>query len=99
MHIISRKALLEFWTVHPPAKEPMAAWYKVVCGATFANFAAVRSVFNSADKVGRFTVFNVGGEGYRVVVAIHFNRQKLYIRHVFTHAQYDRWSTRLRSGI
>ena len=45
-----------------------------------------------------FTVFNVGGGGYRVVVAIHFNRQKLYIRHVFTHAEYDRWSARLRSG-
>jgi len=43
-------------------------------------------------------LFNVGGGGYRVVVAIHFNRQKLYIRHVFTHAEYDRWSARLRSG-
>ena len=98
MHVISRKALVEFWTVHPPAKGPMAAWYKVMRGAAFANFAAVRSVFNSADKVGQFTVFNVGGGGYRVVVAIHFNRQKLYIRHVFTHAEYDRWSARSRSG-
>ena len=76
----------------------MAAWYKVIRGATFTNFAAVRSVFNSTDKVGKFTVFNVGGQGYRVVVAIHFNRQKVYVRHVFTHADYDRWSTRLRSG-
>ena len=98
MHVISRKALVEFWMVHPPAKGPMTAWYKVMHRATFANFGSVRSVFNSADKVDRFTVFNVGGEGYRVVVAIHFNRQKLYIRHVFTHAEYERWSTRLRSG-
>jgi len=98
MHVISRKALVEFWTVHPPAKGPLAAWYKVMRGAAFANFAAVRSMFNSADRVGQFTVFNVGGGGYRVVVAIHFNRQKLYIRHVFTHAGYDRWSARLRSG-
>ena len=60
--------------------------------------AAVRATFNSADKVGDFTVFNVGGEGYRVVAAIHFNRQKLYIRHVFTHAEYERWSDRLRTG-
>jgi mRNA interferase HigB len=98
MHVISRKALVEFWTVHPPAKGPMAAWFKVVRCASFANFAAVRSLFNSADKAGRFTVFNVGGEGYRVVAAIHFNRQKLYVRHVSTHAEYDRWSARLRSG-
>jgi len=76
----------------------MAAWYKVMRGAAFVNFASVRSVFNSADKVGQFTVFNVGGDGYRVVVAIHFNRQKLYVRHVFTHGEYERWSARIRSG-
>ena len=98
MHVISRKALLEFWAVHPPAKGPMAAWYKAIQGATFGNFAAVRSVFNSADRVDQFTVFNVGGQGYRIMAAIHFNRQKLYVRHVFTHAEYDRWSARLRRG-
>ena len=96
MHVISRKALADFWAVHPPARGPMAAWYKVVEGAAFRNFAAVRATFNSADKVGDFTVFNVGGEGFRVVAAIHFNRQKLYIRHVFAHGQYERWSVALR---
>jgi len=98
MHVISRRALADFWRVHPPARGPMAAWFKVVEGATFPNFAAVRATFNSADKVGDFTVFDVGGEGYRVVAAIHFNRQKLYIRHVFTHAEYERWSDKLRRG-
>ena len=98
MHVISRKALADFWGVHPPAQGPMAAWFRIVEGATFRNFAAVRATFNSADKVGDFTVFNVGGEGYRVVAAIHFNRQKLYIRHVFTHAEYERWSDKLRRG-
>lgn len=98
MHVISRKALADFRGVHPPAQGPMAAWFKVVEGAVFQNFAAVRAAFNSADKVGQFTVFNVGGEGYRVVAAIHFNRQRLYIRHVFTHAEYERWSDKLRRG-
>ena len=98
MHVISRRALADFWRVHPPARGPMAAWFKVVEGATFPNFAPGRATFNSADKVGDFTVFDVGGEGYRVVAAIHFNRQKLYIRHVFTHAEYERWSDKLRRG-
>src|SRR3989338_8058692 len=98
MHVISRKALADFWGVHPPAQGAMAAWFKGVGGAGVQNFAAVRAAFNSADKVGQFTVFNVGGEGYRVVAAIHFNRQKLYIRDVFTHAEYERWSDKLRRG-
>lgn len=96
MHVISRRALSEFWAMHPPARGPMAAWFKVMKRATFANFAAVRATFNSADLIGDLVVFNVGGEGYRVVTAIHFNRRKLYIRHVFTHAEYDRWSANLR---
>ena len=53
---------------------------------------------NRNGVLSNFTVFNVGGEGYRVVAAIHFNRQKFYIRHVFTHAECERWSDRLRRG-
>ena len=98
MHVISRKALVEFWKVHPPAKGPMSAWFKVVDTALFPNFAAVKAAFNSADKVGGLTVFNVGGDGYRVVASIHFNRRKLYIRHVLTHAEYDRWSDKQRKS-
>ena len=98
MHVISRKALAEFWRVHRPAQGPMTAWFKIVKTQYFSNFAAVRQTFNSADQVSGFTVFNTGGEGYRVVAAIHFNRRKLYIRHVFTHAEYDRWSDKLRRG-
>jgi mRNA interferase HigB len=35
-------------------------------------------------------VFNIGGNKYRLIAAIHFNRQKVYIRHVLTHPEYDR---------
>lgn len=44
----------------------------------------------SADKVGKFTVFDIGGNKYRLIAAIHYNRKKVYIRHVLTHAEYDR---------
>ena len=41
-------------------------------------------------QVGRFTVFDVGGNKYRLITAIHFNRRKVYVRRVLTHAEYDR---------
>jgi len=41
---------------------------------------------------GIYTIFNIKGNAYRLVAAIHYNRQKVYIRHVFTHAEYDRWN-------
>lgn len=57
---------------------------------TFTNFAHLRATFPSADLVGVFTVFNIGGNNYRLIAVIHYNRSKVYIRHVLTHAEYDR---------
>jgi mRNA interferase HigB len=89
MHVISKKALVEFAAEHPDATEPLLHWYRVVDKAEWENFADVREVFGSADQVGKFTVFNVGGNKYRLIAAIHFNRGKVYVRHVLTHRDYD----------
>lgn len=42
-----------------------------------------------ADQVGKFTVFNIGGNKVRLIAAVHYNRNKIYIRHVLTHCEYD----------
>jgi mRNA interferase HigB len=95
MRVISRRALVDFWTRHPSAQTPMSAWFKVVSGAAFTKFADVKQTFNSADRVGEFVVFDVGG-GYRIVTVIHFNRGRIYLRHVLTHREYDRWTSAQR---
>ena len=91
MHIISRKTLVDFWLKHPPAKKPMEAWHKAVERASWSTFAHVRNTFNSADKAGEFVVFDVGA-GYRIIAVVHFNRNKIFLRHVYTHAGYDDWN-------
>ncbi len=89
MHIISKKKLREFWDQHPKAKSPLEAWHQVAKRAQWEKFADVRKTFNTADLVGRFVVFDIGGNKYRLIAAIHFNRGKLFVRHVLTHADYD----------
>ena len=71
----------------------MAIWYSIMSRTDLGSFAELKRVFGSVDKVGKFTVFDVGGNKYRLVAAIHYNRKKVYIRHVLTHAEYDsdRW--------
>ena len=95
MHILSRKALRMFWIQHPDSKGPLSRWFKIMNQTQFHNFAALRRTFPSADKVGDFVVFNIAGNKYRLIVSIHFNRSKVYIRHVLTHQAYDRggWMT------
>ena len=92
MRVISNKALVDFAVLHPDAADTLQAWRKLLESAGVADFAALRTLMNSVDKVGDFIVFDVGGNKYRIVAAVHFNRGLLYVRHVFTHAQYDRWS-------
>lgn len=90
VHVITRKRLREFAARHKDAAEPLSVWHAIVSTTDFGSFAELKRVFGSVDKVGKFTVFDVGGNKYRLIAAIHYNRRKVYIRHVLTHAEYDR---------
>lgn len=90
MHIISKKALREFWEKYPDSQTSLVRWFKLIGKQELKNFAELREVYPSADQVGNLTVFNIGGNKYRLIVSIHFNRQKVYVRHVLTHAEYDK---------
>ena len=89
MHIITRKRLNEFVDKHPEAGPGLAHWYRTLRPRTVPSFSALRAVFPNADHVGRLTVFNIGGNTARLIAAIHYNRQKVYIRAVLTHEEYD----------
>jgi len=96
MHIITRKRLNEFAAAHPTAKSGLAHWYQILKKNNFDNFAQLRRSFPSADQVGGLTVFNIGGNKARLIAALHYNRKKVYIRAVLTHAEYDagKWKER-----
>ena len=89
MHVITRKRLNEFAARFPDTNNALADWYRQMKLADFASIEEIRAVFQSADKVGKLTVFNIGGNKIRLIAAIHYNRKKVYIRAVLTHKEYD----------
>ena len=89
MHVITRKRLNEFVDRYPETQNAIVQWYQLVKQSTVGNFVELRETFPSADQVGKLTVFNIGGNKVRLITAIHYNRQKLYIRAVLTHPEYD----------
>lgn len=95
MHIITRKRVEDFARTHPEARASLQHWFTIVRKTDYASFVDLRKTFPSADQVDQFTVFNIGGNKFRLIAAIHYNRKKLYIRHILTHAEYDRntWRT------
>ena len=90
MHIISRKALKLFWEEHPDSQSSLIRWFKIMEKTEFLTFNELRQTFPSADKVGDLIVFNISGNKYRLIASIHFNRNKVYVRHILTHAEYDK---------
>lgn len=68
---------LNFADRHPDCRTALAHWFQEMRKHDFSEISEVRRVFPHADKVGRFTVFNIGGNKCRLVAAIHYNRFKV----------------------
>jgi mRNA interferase HigB len=95
MRIIKDKFLRDAAEQYPKAAKYLAAWTTNVRRAEWRNMADVRGYYGSADVVhvrsGRpVIVFNVCGNTYRLIVAMHFNSQMAYTLRFLTHAEYDR---------
>lgn len=89
MHFISLKPIRQFIAIHPESRAPLLALYKILSTSDFGSFDELRAAFPQVDYVKPFFVFNVG-RAYRMVVMIHFDRRKVYLRHILTHREYDR---------
>lgn len=90
MHVISKKPLREFWAKHPDAQQPLEDWWKIASHARWQNLAEKRKDFPHADPVGACTVFNIGGNKYRLITKLNYCSQIVYTRFVLTHSEYDR---------
>lgn len=94
MRIIALRTLKEFLrrnSAYEDARDPLMAWYRQVKSANWATPADLKRDIRSASMLrdGR-TVFNIGGNKYRVVVWINYPYRVVYIRFVGTHRQYDK---------
>ena len=90
MRIIALSTLKEFWKKYPDTEEPLKAWYAVTHAADWKNPAEVKKAYGNASILldGR-VVFNIAGNKYRLIAAVHYDGKRVYIRFVGTHKQYD----------
>jgi mRNA interferase HigB len=95
VRIISRAKIIEFSTLHAKAKAALEYWYVVMKKTSFDSFNDLRKTYPSADKVrlksGReLTIFNIMGNNFRLICAIHYNSQMVFIREILTHSEYNK---------
>ncbi len=91
---ISLKPLRSFWRSHPDAELPLRHWYKTIGHATWRSLHDVRRVYPNADAVrtrggDTLTVFNIGGNKYRLIARVRYDYQLVNVRRVLTHVEYD----------
>lgn len=91
MRIVTFLRIIEFAEKHPDSDVALRDWFKKTQNGDWKNFSEVKETFNTADYVGnnRF-VFNIRGNHYRLVAIIIFASQKVYIRFIGTHKDYDK---------
>lgn len=66
-------------------------WVDVISSATWRNPGDLKATFGSASFVGDLTVFNIGGNKYRLAAFIHYRNQIVYIKKIGAHEEYDQW--------
>lgn len=88
--LISNKALREFAALHADAAQPLQDFRRKVEKGSFGNFAELRAVFPTLDKVGERFVFNIGGNKVRLVAGVDFAHRRVFIKAVLTHGEYDK---------
>lgn len=97
MHVVTRKHLSQAEVQYPEAAREIRAWFRIANEARWRNFVEVRQVFNDADDVDGYVIFNIRQNRYRLVTIIHYAREKegriteghIYIRAFLTHRQCD----------
>lgn len=91
MRIIARRTLREFWERNPDSETPLKVWFREIKNAGWKNFNELKAQFGNASVVGNDrVVFNIKGNTYRLVAAVDYEKQILWIRFIGNHKAYDK---------
>lgn len=90
MRVIAVTALRAFWQQHPDAEQPLKAWFEEASKASWTQPSDIKAQYRSASILkNRRVEFNIKGNEYRLIVAIAYRLQIVYVKFIGTHRQYD----------
>jgi mRNA interferase HigB len=90
MHLITIRNLRQDAALYPDVRKQINDWNEIVKGASWQSLIDVQSIYRDAEAVGNFTVFNIKGNQYRLIVSIDYETQLIYYKYFLTHSEYDK---------
>jgi len=96
--VISRRKLKDFYEAKPERRQRAGAfddWFRIARKASWQNFQDAKATFGQTDvatgDTGRTaTIFDIGGNKYRIAAHVDYTRQTVKIEAVMDHKEYDR---------
>ena len=90
MILIGRKIIVEFGKTHPHSRNPLSAWEKVIKQTNYQSFNELKRTFPSVDYVShRYTIFDIGGNKYRLITEVDYVAKVVNVKRAWTHAEYS----------
>ena len=91
MRIIALSTLRTFWEKHPDAETPLRVWHAEASRSDWRTPADIKAAYRNASfTANNRVVFNIKGNDYRLVVAVHYDRGQMFVRFIGNHRQYDK---------
>lgn len=90
MRVVTHRRIVEASLQWPQSASALEAWYKRISKEAPANFSQMKGLFPAVDLVGRFHVFDIGGNKIRLIAGISYSTQQVFIKHVLSHVEYDK---------
>lgn len=90
MILIGKKFIFDFSISHPQSRKPLAAWERAIKQTNYSNFNELKLTFRSVDYVPhKYTIFDIGGNQYRLITEINYSASVINIKKIWTHAEYS----------
>ena len=101
MHVISRRPFSDAAKAHPNQRQAIFDLYRVLRNSQFSTPDEMRLMFPSLDNFkyrDKWWVINIGGNRLRMIAFIQFYQNRMYVKHILTHAEYDKICKRYATG-
>lgn len=101
MHVISKRPFDDAAKAYPNQRRALEDLYRVLRRSEFGSPDEMRRVFPSLDNFkykDKWWVLDIGGNQLRVIAFVQFIQNRMYVKHIVTHAEYDKICNRYAKG-
>ena len=99
MHVISRKPFNDAVKKYPNDAQALIATYQTLRAGTFTTPEQLKQLFPSLDNFkyrDKWYVIDIGGNNLRLIAFIEFRDNRMYVKHITTHSEYDKLCNKYR---